>query len=196
MGYINELLLLGLLVFSLVSCKSADGISPNSELNHIIDNGSQSESGAKIYLSEASSEQLAEKIEECPANANDHKQCFVVCHVPQGNPKNCHSLIVPMPAVNAHMGHGHNGHSPEKSDKGKGKGKEKEKGEYRGDYMGRCDGSGTGGTTGGTDGGTTGTTDGGTTGGTTGGDPVFCEWTMPNDLDCDGRDDVTGDLIF
>ncbi len=236
----NELLLLGVLIFSLVSCKSADGVPANLDLNHKIDSGSETDS--KIYLSEASSQQLEERIAECPANPNGHRQCFVICHVPKGNPNNRHSLIVPLPAVNAHITH-HHGADPHGSDKGKGKGP-KDKGEYRGDYMGRCDGSGTGGTTGGstdgsttggtdggttgstdgsttggTDGGTTGSTDGSTTGGTTGGTtgstdgsttggidggttggtddpPVFCEWTHPMDLDCDGRNDETGELIF
>lgn len=133
----------------------------------------------KIYVDQATLEQIAPHKKECKGADKDHKICVEICHRPPGNPSKGKSKVLPLGAVCAHLNHGHSNIKDA-------------------DYVGPChqeddDNSSDDGAA---------DDDSGDEGGSgsddnSGGDiPAWCQPYIDIDSDCDGIIDATGDPLL
>lgn len=99
MGYPYRLLQLAmtasLLMFT--ACKS-DTQFENTDVFKI--------SESQVSLKAATSQDIANHIADC--NGNSDKICVMICHIAPGNSDVRKNKILPLPAVIAHLNHGHN----------------------------------------------------------------------------------------
>lgn len=160
----------------------------NSSGSETAANGDNSTDGAismqKVFVDEATLEQIAPHKKECKGADKDHKICVEICHRPPGNPKKGKSKILPLGAVCAHLNHGHSDIKDA-------------------DYVGPChsddndsDNGGGGDDGGSSDDGSGEGEDGSDGGDTTGDIPTWCQPYIDIDSDCDGIIDATGDPLL
>lgn len=88
-------------LFLMTSCNSGDQANSlgSASLNE------SSTSTSSISLMKASAQDIAFNQVNC-ASDNDKQVCVAICHKPPGNPDNSKSMVLPLPAVLAHIKHG------------------------------------------------------------------------------------------
>lgn len=100
-----------LLITALVGCSNGpeegEGESTTSNLTGY--GYSSMASGYKVLIEEATVEDLIPHKVACPSQKKGKHQeqiCVQICHVPPGNPENSHDKVLPLAAIQAHLGHG------------------------------------------------------------------------------------------
>lgn len=96
------------IIFISTACNKADnqGVATDGQ-NTIVD-------GAEItpvfLLKNMTAEEIEAVAEDCPAES-DKPRCVVICHVPPRNPRRAKTLMMPLPALQAHLNYGSDQHN-------------------------------------------------------------------------------------
>lgn len=90
----------GILSMSLAGCEGdSQPLSLGAE-------GSLTSPTGRVSLMKANTDDISKFRVECP-NKSDTAVCVLICHRPPGNPLNEKEKVLPLPALFAHLNHGH-----------------------------------------------------------------------------------------